>query len=231
MKHRPDESSRSLVDKSGGGIRPGSERNRKFAEDLERRTGVAQQVRRKPLSTRLGSGASAQGGARGFLNAIKRTPTKSSAMAGRVGKRLGERGGRVADNSSRIQANQALRKAELMLRNTERELAQIKRKKTTSTRVGNKPVRGGGQSGRGGRGGQTGRGGRGGRGGGRGGASGRKTSDVKVSQDDLDKQLDSYMLKTKGGLDAQMDDYMSKTKGGLDKQMDDYMAESKKSDE
>ena len=111
-----------------------------------------------------------------------------------------------------FRANQALRKAELMLRNTERELAQIKRKKTTSTRVGNKPVRGGGQSGRGGRGGQTGRGLRGGRGGGRGGASGRKTSDVKVSQDDLDKQLDSYMLKTKGGLDAQMDDYMSKTK-------------------
>ena len=30
--------------------------------------------------------------------------------------------------------------------------------------------------------------------------------------EDLDSEMDAYMLKTKGGLDAQMDEYMSKTK-------------------
>ena len=113
-----------------------------------------------------------------------------------------------------------------MLRETERELQSIKRNKPISTRITAKPavVRRGGATGRG-RGGTTGRGGRGGgrgqsngRGGGRGGPTrgggagrgGREGG--KVSQDTLDSQLDSYMLKTKGGLDAQMDDYMSQTK-------------------
>ena len=47
---------------------------------------VGQKVRRKPLSTRLGDVG--QGGARGFAQAIKRTPTKGG-LAGRVGKRTG----------------------------------------------------------------------------------------------------------------------------------------------
>jgi len=221
MKNRPDESSRTMVDKSGR-IRPGSEKNRRFAEELEkrsgdRRSGVAQEVRRKPLSTRLGD--IGQGGARGFKQAIKRTPTKGG-LAGRVGKR----------NENTNMANKALKRAQDMLRNTERELAILKRNKAAQTRVNlqkNQPKRGGGATrgaprgrGRGGsRGG--GRGGRGGRGGGRGG-------DRNVSEDTLDKQLDSYMLKTKGGLDAQMDEYMSKTKGGLDKQMEEYMAQKSK---
>ena len=33
-----------------------------------------------------------------------------------------------------------------------------------------------------------------------------------ATAEDLDSEMDAYMLKTKGGLDAQMDDYMSKTK-------------------
>ena len=126
MKNRPDDSSRvrdhspfsfyfnfflgqSLVDKSGA-VRPGSEKNRRFAEELERRSSVGkwlkrsfalyfanifyygrfftifkgQEIRRKPLSARIGDVG--QGGARGFKQAIKRTPTKGG-LAGRVGKR------------------------------------------------------------------------------------------------------------------------------------------------
>ena len=33
-----------------------------------------------------------------------------------------------------------------------------------------------------------------------------------ATAEDLDSEMDAYMLKTKGGLDAQMDEYMSKTK-------------------
>merc|ERR1712228_453507 len=76
-------SSSKLVDKSGS-VRPGSEKNRRFAEELERRSGVGQEIRRKPLSARIGDVG--QGGARGFKQAIKRTPTKGG-LAGRVGKR------------------------------------------------------------------------------------------------------------------------------------------------
>lgn len=48
---------------------------------------LAQQVRRRPLSTRLGDVG--QGGARNFAQAIKRSPVKQS-LAGRVGKRASQ---------------------------------------------------------------------------------------------------------------------------------------------
>lgn len=104
-----------------------------------------------------------------------------------------------------------------MLRDTERELAILKRNKANSVRVNVKPVgarRGGATRGGGaGRGATRGRGRGGNRGGNRGGGrGGARTGNKDVSQDTLDAQLDSYMLKTKGGLDAQMDEYMSKTK-------------------
>lgn len=231
MKNRPDDerASRSAVDQSGG-IRPGSERNRRFAEELERKSAVTTQVRRKPLANRIGDVG--QGGARGFAHALKRTPTKVG-IAGRVGKR---------PTGNSIVANKALKRAQDMLRDTERELANLKRQNASTVRFapstrGRGTFRGGRGGGRGaGRGGggfsrggsvSRGRGG-GARGGARGARGGGRGGSVKVSQSTLDKQLDSYMMKTKGGLDAQMDEYMSKTKTGLDKQMDEYMAAKSK---
>ena len=70
-----------------------------------------------------------------------------------------------------------------MLRDTERELNNLKR--SNGSKRGKWPKSGKGAG---------------------------KEKKPDVSQDTLDKQLDSYMMKTKGGLDAQMDEYMSKTK-------------------
>jgi len=47
------------------------------------------------------------------------------------------------------------------------------------------------------------------------------------SEKELDDELNSYMLKTRGGLDSQLDDYMSQTKSGLDQALDNYMASKK----
>jgi len=221
MKNRPDDSARTLVGETGT-LRPGSERNRRFAEELERKS--AQQVRRRPLSTRLGDVG--QGGARNFAQAIKRSPVKQS-LAGRVGKRASQ---------SSVAANKALSRARDMLRDTERELAQLRNNRAKTVRSDfNKSARGGKRGGSagargGGRGGSTrgggrgaSRGGRGGRGGNRGGARGKAPT-----ADDLDAQLDGYMMKTKGGLDSQLDEYMAQSKNGLDKQMDEYMAQKAK---
>ena len=43
------------------------------------------------------------------------------------------------------------------------------------------------------------------------------------SSEQLDAELSSYMMKTKGGLDEQLDSYMSKGKSGLDQALDEYM--------
>jgi len=222
-----------MVDNSGS-LLPGSERNRKFAEELERKAGLG----RKPVSHRIGDVG--QGGARSFAAAL---PGRSPTLAGRVGKRPGAlrssggMAGRLGQSTrSSAQANTALKKAQSMLRETERELALIKRNKATkisqvkmvrnNTRGGAARGRGGarGGGGRGGRG--AGRGGRGGRGGGGGAGAGRGKP---KSQDALDAELDGYMLGTKAGLDKQMEDYMSSTKNGLDKQMEDYMAQKEAS--
>ncbi len=53
-----------------------------------------------------------------------------------------------------------------------------------------------------------GRGGRAGRGGGRGGGA-AGTTKVKLSKEDLDKDLEQYMSKTKGALNKELDNYMS----------------------
>lgn len=231
MKNRPDDAaSRSMVDSSGG-IRPGSDKNRKFAEELERRSATD---RRRPVSHRIGDVG--QGGARSFKAAL---PVKSP-ISGRVGKRLGGGTGMAgrlgrANTASNPAANRALKQAQSMLRETEKELALLKKQKSNRIQT-NKLVKGGSGAGRGGggggRGGASGRGRGGSRGGGRGGRGGRggggrgggKSGGAK-SADALDAEMDAYMSGTKGGLDAQMDEYMSQTKGGLDKQMEDYMAQ------
>jgi len=136
-------------------------------------------------------------------------------MAGRVGKRNSSGG--AGNVSARQSANRALAKATSMLRDTERELSQLKSVARNQSRGGK---RGGATRGGASRGGAT-----RGRGGARGGARGGKTSRKPATAEDLDSEMDAYMLKTKGGLDAQMDDYMSKTKKGLDAQMDEYMKE------
>jgi len=138
-------------------------------------------------------------------------------MAGRVGKRNSSGG--AGNVSARQSANRALAKATSMLRDTERELSQLKSVARNQSRGGKS--RGGATRGGATRGGAT--RGRGGatRGGGRGG----KTSRKPATAEDLDSEMDAYMLKTKGGLDAQMDEYMSKTKKGLDAEMDEYMKE------
>jgi len=220
-----------MVDTSGS-LRPGSERNRKFAEELERRAGIS----RKPVSHRIGDVG--QGGARSFAAAL---PGRSPTLAGRVGKRPGAlrssggMAGRLGQSTrSSAQANTALKKAQSMLRETERELALLKRNKATKisqAKMVRNNTRGG--SARGGRGGARG-GGRGGRGAGRGGRGGRgagagRGGGKPKSQDALDAELDGYMLGTKAGLDKQMEDYMSSTKNGLDKQMEDYMAQKETS--
>jgi len=223
MKNRPEnDSSRPIVD-SHGTLRPGSDRNRRLAEQLERKNTA--DVRRKPLSHRIGD--IGQGGARTLAAALQGTRTGYN-QGGRVGKRLGPLAGRLQaparnlnrqSQASSNEANRALKKAQNMLKQTERELAQLKRQKATKiqqNKVRNnnsKPTRGG----RGGRGGGRGAG----RGGGRGGAArGQKPK----SADALDAELDGYMLGTKGGLDQELDAYMSSTKNGLDKQMEEYMA-------
>jgi len=220
-----------MVDTSGS-LRPGSERNRKFAEELERKAGIS----RKPVSHRIGDVG--QGGARSFAAAL---PGRSPTLAGRVGKRPGAlrssggMAGRLGQSTrSSAQANTALKKAQSMLRETERELALLKRNKATKisqAKMVRNNTRGG--SARGGRGGARG-GGRGGRGAGRGGRGGRgagagRGGGKPKSQDALDAELDGYMLGTKAGLDKQMEDYMSSTKNGLDKQMEDYMAQKETS--
>ena len=59
-----------------------------------------------------------------------------------------------------------------------------------------------------------------------GGKAGGKVQKPKPkSATELDAELASYMVKTKGGLDSQLDDYMSQTKKGLDQALDSYMAE------
>ena len=83
-----------MVDTSGS-LRPGSERNRKFAEELERKAGICmytilrvlkieKYLARKPVSHRIGDVG--QGGARSFAAAL---PGRSPTLAGRVGKRPG----------------------------------------------------------------------------------------------------------------------------------------------
>lgn len=227
MKNRPEnESSRPIVD-SHGSLKAGSDRNRRLAEQLERKNST--DVRRKPLSHRIGD--IGQGGARTLAAALQGTRGYNQGnLQGRVGKRS-PLAGRLAQPNRQInrqsqqsstEANRALKKAQNMLKQTERELAQLKRQKATKiqqtkiTRT-NKSTRGGG----GGRGGRGGRGG--GRGAGRGGAQGGRGQKPK-SAGALDAELDAFMLGTKGGLDNELDAYMSSTKNGLDKQMDDYMA-------
>jgi len=177
MKNRPDESARTLVDESGV-IRQGSAKNRRYAEDLERKNA---QIGRKPLSARLGVA-----GQRDRMSGSRDTGAGRSSVLGRIGKKPAQ---------SNFQANRALKRAQDMLRETERELNNLKR--------GNGPKKGKWP---------------------KSGKSAGKEKKPALSQDTLDKQMDEYMMKTKGGLDAQMDEYMSKTKSGLDKQMDDYMA-------
>lgn len=235
MKNRPDDSARPTVD-THGSLRPGSDRNRKLAEQLERKNGP--EIRRKPLSHRIGD--IGQGGARTLAAALQSTRGSSAGYntGGRVGKRLGPLAGRIQQprtnhfqsQQSSNEANRALKKAQNMLRETERELAMLKRQKATKI-TQNKLVRNGGARGgqRGGGGGARGAGrGRGrGRGGSRGGgAQGNKGGKPK-SAEALDAELDRFMLGTKGGLDKEMDEYMSSTKNGLDKQMEDYMAAKK----
>lgn len=140
-------------------------------------------------------------------------------MAGRVGKRNSSGG--AGNASARQSANRALAKATSMLRDTERELSQLKSVARNQSRGGK---RGGATRGGASRGGAT-----RGRGGARGGGRGGKTSRKPATVEDLDSEMDAYMLKTKGGLDAQMDEYMSKTKKGLDAQMDEYMKEKSSS--
>ncbi|CAG5105706.1 Oidioi.mRNA.OKI2018_I69.chr1.g2380.t1.cds [Oikopleura dioica] len=206
MRSRPtEEPTRQLSGgRTGAGIAPGSERNRRFAEELERRSAPA----RRPVVNRIGDVG--QGGARGFSASLRQSGiNKRSAMAGRVGKRNSSGG--AGNLSARQSANRALAKATSMLRDTERELSQLKHTQAARGRGGKR----GGAT----RGGAT----RGGRGGARGGGRGGKTTRKPVSAEDLDAEMDSYMLKTKGGLDSQLDEYMSKTKKGLDAQMDEYM--------
>lgn len=89
----------------------------------------------------------------------------------------------------------------------------------------NPAVSPGKRGGRGGRGGDRGRGRglqRGGSGGGRGGQTSQRGrspgrgrgrgrgGNTKVSKEDLDKQLDQYMSKTRGALDQDLENYMSK---------------------
>merc|ERR1712037_87576 len=183
------------------GISAGSEKNRRFAEELERRS----QPSRRPVANRIGDVG--QGGARGFSASLRQSGIRKQnpAIAGRVGKR--NPSGGAGNISARQSANRALAKATSMLRDTERELSQLK------------SVARGNQSRGGKRGGPTRGGATRGRGGGRGGKTSRKPATVE----DLDSEMDAYMLKTKGGLDAQMDEYLSKTKKGLDAQMDEYM--------
>jgi len=222
MKNRPDDSSRPTVD-SHGSLRPGSDRNRRLAEQLERKNNA--DVRRKPLSHRIGD--IGQGGARTLAAALQGTRGYNQGnLQGRVGKRS-PLAGRLAQPNRQLnrqslqsstEANRALKKAQNMLKQTERELAQLKRQKATKiqqTKIrNNNSSRGGGRGGRGGRGG--------GRGAGRGGQGGRGQKPKSAGA--LDAELDGYMMGTKGGLDNELDAYMSSTKNGLDKQMDEYMA-------
>ncbi|CBY21298.1 unnamed protein product [Oikopleura dioica] len=211
---RTEEPTRQPFGAGRSGIQAGSEKNRRFAEELERRS----QPSRRPVANRIGDVG--QGGARGFSASLRQSGIRKQTanMAGRVGKRNSSGG--AGNVSARQSANRALAKATSMLRDTERELSQLK-----SVARGSNQSRGGKRGGAT-RGGGASRGGAGatrGRGGARGGGRGGKTSRKPATVEDLDSEMDAYMLKTKGGLDAQMDDYMSKTKKGLDAQMDDYM--------
>lgn len=194
------------------GIQAGSEKNRRFAEALERRS----EPSRRPVANRIGDVG--QGGARGFSASLRQSGIRkqNANMAGRVGKRNSSGG--AGNVSARQSANRALAKATSMLRDTERELSQLKSVARNQSRGGKS--RGGATRGGATRGGAT-----RGRGGARGGGRGGKTSRKPATAEDLDSEMDAYMLKTKGGLDAQMDEYMSKTKKGLDAEMDEYMKE------
>ena len=76
-------------------MRPGSDRNRRLAEQLERKN-TGGDVRRKPLSHRIGD--IGQGGARTLAAALQGTrPSYNKGnLAGRVGKRGSPLAGRLA---------------------------------------------------------------------------------------------------------------------------------------